>query len=93
MKKFDKEFIKKARKGDKEVFALIFDDEYRKEMYIYAKSKLKNNEDAKDAVQSTILEAYESIQNLRDDEKFKAWIRKILINKCRDIYRQKDMHN
>lgn len=93
MKKFDKEFIKKARKGDKEVFALIFDDEYQKEMYIYARSKLQNNEDAKDAVQSTILEAYESIQNLRDDEKFKAWVRKILMNKCKDIYRQKDMHN
>ena len=93
MKKFDKEFIKKARKGDKEVFALIFDDEYQKEMYIYAKSKLRNNEDAKDAVQSTILEAYENIQNLRNDEKFRAWIWKILRNKCKDIYRQKDMHN
>ena len=93
MKKFDREFIKKARKGDKEVFALIFDDEYQKEMYIYAKSKLRNNEDAKDAVQSTILEAYENIQNLRNDEKFRAWIWKILRNKCKDIYRQKDMHN
>ena len=62
-------------------------------MYIYAKSKLRNNEDAKDAVQSTILEAYENIQNLRNDEKFRAWIWKILRNKCKDIYRQKDMHN
>ena len=51
----NKELIKKARKGDKQAFSLIFNEDYRKELYILAKSKLGNDEDAKDAVQDTVL--------------------------------------
>lgn len=89
----NKELIKKARKGDKQAFSLIFNEDYRKELYILAKSKLGNDEDAKDAVQDTVLEAYIKIEKLRNEEKFKYWIKKILINKCNDIYRKQDKHN
>ena len=89
----NKELIKKARKGDKKAFSLIFNDDYRKELYVLARSKLGNEEDAKDAVQDTILEAYIKIENLRNEEKFKCWIKKILINKCNDIYRNLNKHN
>lgn len=39
------------------------------------------------------MEAYIRINKLRNEEKFKCWIKKILINKCNDIYRNKNKHN
>lgn len=50
---------------------------------------LKNDQDAEDAVQEAILSAYASLDTLREPEKFKPWILRILTNKCYDLCRRK----
>lgn len=51
-------------------------------MYRLSYSILKNDADAKDAVQEAICKAYASIEKLRDKRKFKPWIYRIITNTC-----------
>ena len=76
--------IKKAQKGDKEAFIKAIND-YLPQMYKVAKTRLDSDDDIGDAVQDTILSAFENIKNLKEIRYFKTWIIKTLINKCNDI--------
>ena len=51
-------------------------------MYALAIGILKNDADAEDAIQNTLLAAYEHLDELRFFEKFKPWILKILTREC-----------
>jgi RNA polymerase sigma factor (sigma-70 family) len=53
-----------------------------------ARTILKSDQDAEDAVQEAILSAYASLAALREPEKFKPWILRILTNKCYDVCRK-----
>lgn len=57
--------------------------------YKTAYSILRNDEDVKDAIQESILKAYEKLWQLRDETKLKTWIMSILINTAKQIYRQR----
>lgn len=86
------ELIKKAKKGDNKAFQelIIY---YKNDLYKIARTRLSNKEDIDDAIQETIISAYESIHGLVNISKFKAWIIIILINKCNFIYNQKQKDN
>lgn len=43
---------------------------------------LKNETDCEDAVQTAILAAYEKLDTLKNEEFFKTWLVRILINAC-----------
>ena len=43
---------------------------------------LKNDSDCADAVQETLLKAYEKLHTLKQDQFFRTWITRILINEC-----------
>lgn len=58
-------------------------------LYGLAISILRNEEDAKDAVQETLYKAFDNIENLKDPNKFKPWIMKILSNTAYDMIRKK----
>ncbi|MDD6678002.1 MAG: sigma-70 family RNA polymerase sigma factor [Firmicutes bacterium] len=51
-------------------------------MYALAIGILKNETDAEDAIQNTLLSAYEHLEDLRFFEKVKPWILKILTREC-----------
>lgn len=85
------EFVEKAKNKNEEAFdKLILLIE--KELYLIAKSRLKNEDDISDAIQDAILSCYKNLHKLRKNEFFKTWIIKILINKCNNIYRKKKKH-
>lgn len=77
--------VKKAKNGDKEAFSELI-KYYQKDLYNIAKCKLHNEDDICDAVQETILNAYNHITTLINPYKFKSWLIKILINECNKIY-------
>jgi len=52
-----------------------------------ARTILRSDQDAEDAVQEAILSAYAGLKTLRSPESFKPWILRILINKCYDLCR------
>ena len=71
--------VKKSKKGNDIAFSTLIKN-YEKGLYRVAITK--NNEDALDCIQETILKAYTNIKNLRQEKHFKTWLIKILINQC-----------
>lgn len=80
--------VKRAKNGEKEAFEELI-KVYQDTLYIIAKSRLKEEADVLDAVQETIISAYQSIDKLKKVSSFKSWLIKILINKCNYIYNGK----
>ena len=62
---------------------------YETDMFRFAKSIVGNQADGEDAMQESILKAYEKIDTLRSRRKFKAWIFQILANECYQILRSR----
>ena len=60
-----------------------------KSMILLALSILKNEYDAQDALQNTLIKAYENFTCLRAQEKFKPWIFQILVNECSNLLRKR----
>lgn len=81
--------IKKAQKGDKDAFVQLM-ERHKQDLYRTAKSYLRSDEDAADAIQETILSCYEHIADLREVKYFKTWLIRILINNCKDILKKKE---
>lgn len=63
--------------------------EYQDRMYRIAFNMLRNEEDAKDVLQDTLLRAYSSLESLKNPEKFRPWIMQILVNCARDACRKR----
>ena len=55
----------------------------RNQMYMVAFSILKNAEDAEDIVQEALLAAYEKLYTLKNDDKFKSWMMRIVVNQAK----------
>lgn len=65
----------------KETFTkLVLESE--KTLYRVSMSMLKNESDCEDAVQTAILTAYEKLGTLKNENFFKTWLVRILINVC-----------
>lgn len=58
-------------------------------MYRLAMSILCNSEDAADSAQEAICIAYQKLHTLRQKERFKPWLLRILTNECYAIIRQR----
>lgn len=58
-------------------------------LYRIARTILRNDEDCKDALQETVLKAWENRQKLRDAALAATWITRILINECRAFGRRR----
>jgi len=76
--------VRLAKKGNKEAFGRLI-EKHKSSMYRIALSLMSNKQDIEDALQSTIVKAYEGIIYLRRDEYFKTWLIRILINECKAI--------
>lgn len=72
----------RARSGDPEAFASLYEIVY-KDLYRYALYMLGQKEDAEDVVSETVMAAYAQIGQLKSAGAFRAWIFRILSNKCR----------
>lgn len=82
------ELIKKAQNGDKNAFTDII-LQIRNDLYKIAKTRISNDDDIEDLIQDTMIETYKHIKKLREPEKFKMWVIKILVNKCNKLYKKK----
>ncbi len=79
--------VKRAQRGDAEAFIALMEEckmSFRRIAFGY----LGNDEDVADAIQDTILDAFEHIGTLRKAEYFKTWVMRILINNCTRTWRK-----
>lgn len=61
-------------------------------LYRFAYDRLKNEADANDATQETIIKLYKNLHKLKHKEYFKTWIIEILKNECNKIFNKRKKH-
>lgn len=69
-------------KCDAKKFAQMYEEIY-KDLFRFALCRMKNVQDAEDAVSEAVLAAYENIRKLKKETAFKSWMFTILANICR----------
>ena len=81
--------IERSKTGDCSAFSELI-SQYTTEIYRFALYMTGNKEDAEDAVQDSLLSAWKGIHSLKDNSLFKAWLFKILTNKCKTLLMKKN---
>lgn len=78
-----RELVISARAGDHEAFSTLAASVVDR-LYATAVLILRDHTQAEDATQETIIRAWRDLPSLRDPDRFDAWIRRVLVNACRD---------
>ena len=87
MDKSQRGLVKKAMRGNPRAFGTLTQQE-QEYLYRMAFLYVRNEADALDVVQESILKAYKGLRSLREPEYFRTWLTRILIRKCQDILRR-----
>jgi RNA polymerase sigma-70 factor (ECF subfamily) len=82
MSESDLELVHRAQRGDLPAYGTLI-TRHRVSLERYALHLLGQREDAEEALQDTLLRAYRSIGQCAQPERFRAWLVRILINRCR----------
>ena len=83
----DLETIKKAKQGFvNEIGTIILEN--MQTLYRVAFSILRTEDEINDAISNTTVIVFEKIHTLKNEEYFKTWLTRILINECYKIYNQ-----
>ncbi|MFY9243817.1 MAG: sigma-70 family RNA polymerase sigma factor [Polaribacter sp.] len=75
--------ILECKKNNKKAQIQIY-DLFCKAMFYVALKYVKNDEEAKDAMQDGFLKAFSNLDSYEDSTNFGAWLKKIVINICID---------
>ncbi|MGG7079081.1 sigma-70 family RNA polymerase sigma factor [Clostridium sardiniense] len=84
--------VRKAKSGERDAFSELI-RENKLSLYKVARGMLKRECDIEDAIQNTIMKAFEGISSLRNNSYFKTWLIRILINECNIILRNNKREN
>lgn len=84
----DAELVARVLEGDVAAFTELVDRHYR-DCSRFAVRMLGDRHDAEDAIQETFLSAYAALGRYREQQTFRGWLFRILINRCRSVARQR----
>lgn len=84
--KTDAELVALARSGDKDAFGQLI-ERYQQMVRHIALGMVAHEEIACELAQEAILQAYLSLDHLRDSSRFKSWLYGIVLNVCRSYLR------
>ncbi len=83
----DSEIVKRAQAGDHDAFRILV-ERYQGRAYGLALRILRNEEQAKDAVQDSFLKVYRSLDRFEGRAGFYTWLYRIVMNQCLDHKRR-----
>jgi RNA polymerase sigma factor (sigma-70 family) len=86
--KTDTELVALARRGDKDAFGVLA-QRYELIAQRFAARLVGGSEGVPDLVQESMLQAYLSLDRLRDPARFKSWLCGIVLNVCRGHLRDR----
>jgi RNA polymerase sigma factor (sigma-70 family) len=75
------ELVKRAQKNDADAQKILY-EKHIKEMLLLSYRMLSYSDEAKDAVQESFINAFQKLKKLKSEEKFKSWLKRIVINNC-----------
>ena len=86
--KKDLALVKRAMRGNPKAFAALIE---REQEYLYRMAFLyvRQEQDALDVVQDSIVKAYRKMKILREPAYFRTWLTKVVINTAQDMLRQR----
>lgn len=82
----DAELIQRILAGDRELYAVIV-GRYQEALYRFAYGMLQDPDLAADVVQDSLVKAYASLTGCRNPGQFRAWVFRIVRNRCTDLLR------
>lgn len=82
-----RDLVEAASRGDHEAFEVLATSAADR-LYAVARLILRSADLAEDAVQEALVRAWQQLPNLRDPEKFDAWLYRLTVNACADQGRQ-----
>lgn len=87
----DAGLLRAAADGDGEAFAALAAPRLDR-MYATAALILRDRSRAEDAVQDALVRAWRDLPRLREADRLDAWLRRLLVNACRDESRRGRRH-
>jgi RNA polymerase sigma factor (sigma-70 family) len=86
----DAELVRLACAGDKNAFGQLI-ERYQQMSRRIALGMVSNEQVAKELAQEAMLQAYLSLDHLRDEARFKSWLYGIVLNVCRSYIREQEI--
>jgi RNA polymerase sigma-70 factor, ECF subfamily len=86
-----RDLVERARRGDHDAFAVLAASAVSR-LDGAAWLILRDADQAKDAVQNALLQAWRELPTLRDPDRFDAWLHRIVINACLSEARRSTRH-
>jgi RNA polymerase sigma-70 factor (ECF subfamily) len=83
----DAEVIRRAQGGDHDAFRVLV-ERYQGRAYRLARRVLRDDEQAKDAVQEAFLKVYASLRRFEGRSSFYTWLYRLVLNLCLDMRRR-----
>jgi RNA polymerase sigma-70 factor (ECF subfamily) len=77
------DLVERARAGDREAFAQLA-QVLTDGLFAVAHRMLRDTGLAEDATQQALLDAWRKLPQLREVERFEAWVHRLLVNACKD---------
>jgi RNA polymerase sigma-70 factor, ECF subfamily len=74
-----RDLVERAQRGDREAFAALAEASIG-DLYNLAQLMLSDGDLAQDAVQEALIAAWRDLRALRDADRFRPWLRRILVN-------------
>jgi RNA polymerase sigma-70 factor (ECF subfamily) len=84
----DEALVERARRGDHDAFASLVEQRLER-IFRTASAILRNEADARDVTQETLVSAWTNLPRLREASRFDAWLHRALVNRCRDALRRR----
>ena len=85
------DLIRRIREGEKELFHELIRP-HERGVYAVIYSVLRNAADAEEVAQEAMLKAFLNLGQLRDDQRFKAWLLKVALNEAQMRRRANRQH-
>ena len=82
------ELVRQARQGDRDAFDILLTDVVD-HLYRIARLVLRDFDRAEDAVQEALVRCWRDLPNLREPDRFDAWLNRILMRAITDEARKK----
>ncbi|QXP63650.1 RNA polymerase sigma factor [Polaribacter sp. HaHaR_3_91] len=82
--------IKNSKRRNQKAQIKLY-DLFSEAMFFISYRYLKNEEEAKDAMQDAFLKAFLSLDTFKEDTSFGSWLKKIVINTCIDKLKKKSI--
>lgn len=84
----EEELIARILAGEKRLFEILI-RKYNQRLYRLGMSILESEEEAKDAMQTAYINAYEHLEGFEQRSTFGTWVTRIMLNQCYEQKRQR----